>query len=153
MLRSCNWNWVNVEKTFQRKMDNSLNWSWWILEQLMMCSSPHFAPIGGHVRKMVKTIPLMYFVVYWLRINKSLFMRGSLVVTITLTCSRERARIITRKEDVHMLLEIDKNVSTRKINGKLMSRRPCERIRKRKHIANVERWDMWRKCVGIRDQT
>lgn len=108
------------------------------LRTVMMCFSPHLAPIGGHLRKMVRTIPFMYFVIYLLMIKKSFLMKIILVVRMRFNCSREREIIITRKYDIQILLEVNKNVSTRKIKGRLMSLHPLRRIKRRRHVATME---------------
>lgn len=82
----------------------------------MMCSNRNFVPIGDHIRKMVRTIPLTSFVIYCLGININLLMKRSFEIKIKLTCSREMVRISTRIEDVSIVLVPDKNVSTKKLN-------------------------------------
>ena len=82
----------------------------------MMCYAHHLAPTGDHVMRTVKTITLMYFVIYLLGINKSYLMIGSLVVNNKNTCLREKVKRSTRIEDVPMVLALERNVSTRKLN-------------------------------------
>ena len=62
-------------------------------------------------------------------------------------------RKITRKKDIEMLFVVDGNVSIKKLKGKLMSQCPLIGIRRRGHATTMEWCDMWRKCVGRRDDT
>ena len=153
VLRSFNWNWVNVAIIFWRNMDNSLSWSWWIWEHPMMCYVLHSTPLGDCIRKMIRIIPLMYYVDYWPRINTKLLMKGSLVVSINLTWSRAREIKTIRKEDVLMFLVENMNVWTRKINWISRSHRYLGRIKRRRLVATMERWYMSRKHVGRKIMT
>jgi len=105
---------------------------------------------GRHAKNVVRNIPLILYVAYWLMINICCLMKGSLVVNIKLTCSRVKDRWIIRKEDVPMLLYANKNVLNRKIKWRLMIRHPPGTIKRGKHVCTVERLDMWRKVVGRR---
>ena len=113
-----------------------------------MCYVPHSTSIGDHLRKMVRIIYLMYFVTYWSRINKNYLMKGILVVSIRLTCVRERERKTKRREDISMFLEVNNNVPTKILNWRLRSHRHLRRIKRRRPITTMETWDMSRKCVG-----
>ena len=65
----------------------------------MMGFSYRFVPIGGLVRRMVRIIPLMYFVIYLLEINKSYLMKKILVVNNKIICLREKEIRSTRIGD------------------------------------------------------
>lgn len=128
-------------------MDNSSNWCWWIWKTPMMCFVPHSTPIGDHVRKMVRIIPLMYSMTYWSRINKNFLMNGSLVIRIKLTCSRARESITIRRGDVPTFLAANRNVHIRKLDWSVRSHWTLKRIRTRRLVATMERWDMLRKPI------
>ena len=114
----------------------------------MMCFVPHSTLIGYHTRKMVRTIPLMYFVIYWSRINKNYLTKEILVESTRITCSRSRASLTTRREDILTLLVVNMNVLTRKLNWWLRSHRPIGRIERRRPANTVEKWAIMRKHVG-----
>ena len=82
----------------------------------MMCFAQHFAPIGDHARRKVRPIPLMYFVIYSLEINRSYLMKEILVVNNNLVCLREKESRITRIEDVSIVLSHNRNVLAIKLN-------------------------------------
>jgi len=132
VLRNCSWNWANVGRIIRRQMDNSSSWSWWIWEHPSTCSVPCFRPIGKHTKNMVRIIPLIFYVDYWLMINIGWLMKWSLVVNINLAYSRERERWIINKGDGLILLYIDHNALTRKLKGILMNRHLVGRIERRK---------------------
>ena len=85
---------------------------------------------------------------YWSRVNKNFLMKGILVVTIILTCSRARTSRTIRREDVRTFLVVNRYVSTIKLNQRPRSHHPLRRIERRRPIATVERWYMPRKRVG-----
>ena len=150
MSRSYNLNWVNVEKVFLRSMGNSFNWSRWICKHLMMCYAHHLAPIGDHIRKKLRTISLMSFVIYWLWINISCLMKRILVVNKNITCLRKRESKSTRIEDTPMVLALDRNASTRKLNWRPESCWTLGRIERRKLATTMGRLDML--CDHLSDQ-
>ena len=116
----------------------------------MMCHAHRFASIGDHVRKMVRIIPSMSFVIYWLGINKSYLMKGSLVINIKITCLRERVRISTMIEDMSTFLAPDRNISTTKLNWRLESYQTLGRIRRRRLVGIVGRHDMLKRHIRRR---
>ena len=82
----------------------------------MMCYVHCFTPIGDHVRRTTRTIPLMYFVISLLGINISFLMKGNLVVNNKLTCLREKIRISTSIKEVPTILAPNSFASTKKLN-------------------------------------
>lgn len=113
-----------------------------------MCSIPHSTFGGDCIRKMVRTIHLMYFMIYVVRINKNCLMKASLVVSTKITCSSAREIISTRREDILTFLVVHMNASMRKLNWIMMSNCPLEIIERIIPIATMEKWDMSRKHVG-----
>jgi len=60
----------------------------------VVCSSFH---VNCHGRKIVRTISLIPFVIYWIRINKNCLIKGSFVVSTRLVGSKTRSIKITKK--------------------------------------------------------
>ena len=113
-----------------------------------MCSTLHSAPIKDHLTNMVRTIPLTFSVIYWLRIKRNYLMKGSLVVSIRLTFLGVRESIIIKRKDVLTFLVGNKNSRTKKLNWILRIHQPLWRIKLRRLVTTVEKRDMLRKHIG-----
>ena len=110
----------------------------------MMCLTHRFTPIGDLVRRTVRTIPLMYFVIYWLDIKRSCLMKGRLVIRNKLILLMEKESRITRIEDMLTILVLDTNVPTRKLSWSLESHRTLRNIERRRLVDTVGRLVMFR---------
>jgi hypothetical protein len=75
-------------------------------------------------------------------------MNERLVVKNNITCLRAMVRISTRVEDVPTILAPDRNVCTRKLNGRPESHPTLQRIGRRRLVGTMGRLDMLRSHVG-----
>ena len=114
----------------------------------MMCFACRFTLIGDNIRKIIRNLPFMSFVIYWLGVNKFCLIKGGLVVKRKPTCSRKRVRISTWIDETPRFLDPNRNVSTRKLNGRWECHQTLGSIRRRRLVGSIGRNDMLRRLVG-----
>ena len=106
-----------------------------------------FTSVGCLTRKTIRTSPLMYSMICFLKNNKKCLKKGILVTNIKLNCSKSSSNKI-RNTMVNGI--INQNVSTNLLKKTLEICHWRRRVKRRKPIVIMEKLDMLRKPIERR---